>query len=191
METFQILSDQFNHFQHLFHRWLAIFFIISSYIFDLSSSPHTWGIRLTWRREQKLFRFIPTYVGHTKAGDSLAKRYAVHPHIRGAYIAHCVIPCAVTRFIPTYVGHTPLLTMYRAFLRFIPTYVGHTHGGERRRRHYPVHPHIRGAYASTHSFMPRKIRFIPTYVGHTSCGLCHQLRAPVHPHIRGAYTGPP
>ena len=45
METFQILSDQFNHFQHLFHRWLAIFFIISSYIFDLSSSPHTWGIR--------------------------------------------------------------------------------------------------------------------------------------------------
>lgn len=65
METFQILSDQFNHFQHLFHRWLAIFFIISSYIFDLSSSPHTWGIPLHNMQNKALFRFIPTYVGHT------------------------------------------------------------------------------------------------------------------------------
>ena len=32
METFQILLDQFSHFQHLFHGWLAISFIISSYI---------------------------------------------------------------------------------------------------------------------------------------------------------------
>lgn len=65
METFQILSDQFNHFQHLFHRWLAIFFIISSYIFDLSSSPHTWGILCKFLQVSPTTRFIPTYVGHT------------------------------------------------------------------------------------------------------------------------------
>lgn len=65
METFQILSDQFSHFQHLFHRWLAIFCIISSYIFDLSSSPHTWGILHLAFQLVPCGRFIPTYVGHT------------------------------------------------------------------------------------------------------------------------------
>ena len=87
METFQILSDQFNHFQHLFHRWLAIFFIISSYIFDLSSSPHTWGIPSTVSPYKLFRRFIPTYVGHTGEQGCAAGSCAVHPHIRGAYVA--------------------------------------------------------------------------------------------------------
>lgn len=85
METFQILSDQFNHFQHLFHRWLAIFFIISSYIFDLSSSPHTWGILSFCCKERRNVRFIPTYVGHTVFIYLVFIHFAVHPHIRGAY----------------------------------------------------------------------------------------------------------
>ena len=146
METFQILSDQFNHFQHLFHRWLAIFFIISSYIFDLSSSPHTWGIRLTWRREQKLFRFIPTYVGHTKAGDSLAKRYAVHPHIRGAYGDPSPACCWLVGSSPHTWGIQVLFHGLSLQLRFIPTYVGHTSFCGPVTPGYPVHPHIRGAY---------------------------------------------
>lgn len=85
METFQILSDQFNHFQHLFHRWLAIFFIISSYIFDLSSSPHTWGIHSFHLAGSRLPRFIPTYVGHTYHICLFLSAITVHPHIRGAY----------------------------------------------------------------------------------------------------------
>lgn len=85
METFQILSDQFNHFQHLFHRWLAIFFIISSYIFDLSSSPHTWGILFYDFNDVTEERFIPTYVGHTDDITHDIPSDAVHPHIRGAY----------------------------------------------------------------------------------------------------------
>lgn len=89
METFQILSDQFNHFQHLFHRWLAIFFIISSYIFDLSSSPHTWGIRKYVLNFKRCRRFIPTYVGHTHVLHGIHSFTPVHPHIRGAYNQLC------------------------------------------------------------------------------------------------------
>ena len=149
METFQILSDQFSHFQHLFHRWLAIFCIISSYIFDLSSSPHTWGIpgSITWSQQWR----------------------TVHPHLRGAYGTPPRHAVQKQRFIPTCVGHTPapphpapcrsvhphMRRAYRftaPFWASVPGSSPHT-WGIRCRRLPPlcrcsVHPHIRGAYAS-------------------------------------------
>ena len=175
METFQILSDQFSHFQHLFHRWLAIFFIISSYIFDLSSSPHTWGIPNDNARNQSTGRFIPTYVGHTWADLLKFMSRTVHPHIRGAYnirepadeIGAGSSPH--TWGIPCIAWQTKTTTT--------------------------VHPHIRGAYTNnmptmkhydgssphTWGILPVATqnraarRFIPTYVGHTLGGTGNQF----------------
>ena len=105
METFQILSDQFNHFQHLFHRWLAIFFIISSYIFDLSSSPHTWGIR---GRILSIV-FLP-----------------VHPHLCWAYPSLHLAAISQNGSSPHTWGILLRDRLFRPLVRFIPTYVGHT-----------------------------------------------------------------
>ena len=188
METFQILSDQFSHFQHLFHRWLAIFCIISSYIFDLSSSPHTWGIpgSITWSQQWR----------------------TVHPHLRGAYGTPPRHAVQKQRFIPTCVGHTPapphpapcrsvhphMRRAYRftaPFWASVPGSSPHT-WGIRCRRLPPlcrcsVHPHLRGAYESNTGTRPTIMRFIPTYVGHTGSGTPALSRYAVHPHIRGAY----
>ena len=125
METFQILSDQFNHFQHLFHRWLAIFFIISSYIFDLSSSPHTWGIR---GRILSIV-FLP-----------------VHPHLCWAYPSLHLAAISQNGSSPHTWGIRKYVLNFKRCRRFIPTYVGHTTSCATRPRHTTVHPHIRGAY---------------------------------------------
>ena len=92
------------------------------------------------------------------------------------------------RFIPTYVGHTVCQAIKNSLNRFIPTYVGHTVVVKCCFLHFPVHPHIRGAYggeadlssscigSSPHTWGIRSNsiigspfqRFIPTYVGHTA-----------------------
>ena len=125
METFQILSDQFNHFQHLFHRWLAIFFIISSYIFDLSSSPHTWGIR---GRILSIV-FLP-----------------VHPHLCWAYPSLHLAAISQNGSSPHTWGIQVAPRPFVVGSRFIPTYVGHTEPIPPNLGGAPVHPHIRGAY---------------------------------------------
>ena len=170
METFQILSDQFSHFQHLFHGWLAIFCIISSYIFDLSSSPHTWGIRgrilsivflpvhphLCWAYPSLHLAAISQNGSspHTwgiLSGSAVSGRFsAVHPHIRGAYSG------------PS--GNT-----------------GPSAGSS---------PHTWGIPENVIPVSPAE-RFIPTYVGHTLQSVLRTVSISVHPHIRGAYTGSP
>ena len=187
METFQILSDQFSHFQHLFHRWLAIFCIISSYIFDLSSSPHTWGIR---GRILSIV-FLP-----------------VHPHLCWAYPSLHLAAISQNGSSPHTWGIHGILCERLPDSRFIPTYVGHTRCAKRRWPGGPVHPHIRGAYvdmmhqisrhggSSPHTWgipaPPPGIyatpRFIPTYVGHTAHSFQSSSGTSVHPHIRGAYV---
>ena len=151
------------------------------------SSPHTWGILPISNCFIVIFRFIPTYVGHTSA--PAARKAALtgsSPHTWGILTDATNQPLNV-RFIPTYVGHTQI--------RDVPGHLG------------AVHPHIRGAYgicpassdfsfgSSPHTWgipdvatsQQAQARFIPTYVGHTSTSnLCAPLRA-VHPHIRGAY----
>ena len=49
------------------------------------SSPHTWGILESTCLMRRCSRFIPTYVGHTFCPLNERLKYAVHPHIRGAY----------------------------------------------------------------------------------------------------------
>ena len=210
METFQILSDQFSHFQHLFHRWLAIFCIISSYIFDLSSSPHTWGIR---GRILSIV-FLP-----------------VHPHLCWAYPSLHLAAISQNGSSPHTWGIHPWIAEQVNARRFIPTYVGHTVTQRYRDTPSSVHPHIRGAYSNppvqgytligsspptwgirrgrastaySYGSSPptwgiqrlqistgQLLRFIPTYVGHTRHRPRPAVSAPVHPHLRGAYTGPP
>lgn len=126
METFQILSDQFSHFQHLFHRWLAIFCIISSYIFDLSSSPHTWGIR---GRILSIV-FLP-----------------VHPHLCWAYPSLHLAAISQNGSSPHTWGIQPPGAHFVRRDRFIPTYVGHTRIKNLLISPRTVHPHIRGAYS--------------------------------------------
>lgn len=146
METFQILSDQFSHFQHLFHRWLAIFCIISSYIFDLSSSPHTWGIRgrilsivflpvhphLCWAYPSLHLAAIsqngssPHTWGIRLGVGGLHANFAVHPHIRGAYdIIHQGMKWGFGSSPHTW-GILDVGQDGDFCIRFIPTYVGHT-----------------------------------------------------------------
>ena len=207
METFQILSDQFSHFQHLFHRWLAIFCIISSYIFDLSSSPHTWGIR---GRILSIV-FLPVHPHLCWAYPSLhlaaISQNGSSPHTWGIQPpgAHFV---RRDRFIPTYVGHTATVAVMVLMLsgssphtwgilqdevisvggvRFIPTYVGHTLLPAASCVVPTVHPHIRGAYHRARNGVAHVARFIPTYVGHTWADLLKFMSRTVHPHIRGAY----
>ena len=93
--------------------------------------------------------------------------------------------------------------------RFIPTCVGNTCWAKVSRATGPVHPHVRGEYASTTSgrhssagssprawgiprrgrWPPRQSRFIPTCVGNTR--RCRRRSCPrtVHPHVRGEYQG--
>ena len=171
METFQILSDQFSHFQHLFHRWLAIFCIISSYIFDLSSSPHTWGIR---GRILSIV-FLP-----------------VHPHLCWAYPSLHLAAISQNGSSPHTWGILLPVIHWWGEARFIPTYVGHTWADLLKFMSRTVHPHIRGAYCNPLSanglrcgsspptwgiqgqlmYFVRRFRFITTYVGYTeSCRL--------------------
>ena len=142
METFQILSDQFSHFQHLFHRWLAIFCIISSYIFDLSSSPHTWGIR---GRILSIV-FLP-----------------VHPHLCWAYPSLHLAAISQNGSSPHTWGIRPTPSKAPAALRFIPTYVGHTQRVGCSLLRPTVHPHIRGAYG-TSSGRPESIRTVHPHI---------------------------
>lgn len=131
METFQILSDQFNHFQHLFHRWLAIFFIISSYIFDLSSSPHTWGIRICWlsARSQATVHPHLRRAYHWTAVRKMAgfshfsynftrKSYFVHLHIGGAMIE--ILYCTILYYGPPPVqGYHQFFAILYYFLKYV------------------------------------------------------------------------
>ena len=136
------------------------------------------------------FRFIPTYVGHTLDAAKAANVRSVHPHIRGAYMGRPAKIYVKNGSSPHTWGIRCDAGQTSARSRFIPTYVGHTscifvtHVGA------PVHPHIRGAYASARRWGKLSRRFIPTYVGHTSCWYCRIYSNTIHPHIRGAYGLP-
>ncbi len=151
------------------------------------SSPHTWGIHYMPYLPILLYRFIPTYVGHTGVKTIWQEQLTVHPHIRGAYSISEVStlqtsgssphtwgilrPAAPVpgpaRFIPTYVGHTAPGGEMCAGNRFIPTYVGHTERAfDEENKNDGSSPHTWGIPARPPQ-EGRIPRFIPTYVGHT------------------------
>ena len=113
----------------------------------LGSSPHTWGIHKVKLAVVDQRRFIPTYVGHTKAGYNRQRRIAVHPHIRGAYAHIGPSLCDISGSSPHTWGILYPSRLSSAAMRFIPTYVGHTWRIPCIMRRSSVHPHIRGAYS--------------------------------------------
>ena len=117
------------------------------------SSPHTWGIRHHFVCHSTNHRFIPTHVGHTSTGVWEQTLKTVHPHTRGAYSPQL----GQYYMVPGSSPHTwgiPLGRRGRCpVARFIPTYVGHTPVGFLVPKSGTVHPHIRGAYIISKSFL--------------------------------------
>ena len=97
---------------------------------DISgSSPPTWGILFAITYHPFSDRFIPTYVGHTKAITSPMQSATVHPHLRGAYWSYISTFKVVTGSSPPTWGIHIREKTPRPEKRFIPTYVGHTKKG--------------------------------------------------------------
>ena len=131
------------------------------------SSPPTWGIR-------------PSLPNSAVAS-------AVHPHLRGAYLAKQAENVDASGSSPPTWGILCRHKDLRTVGRFIPTYVGHTTHTRPKVPRITVHPHLRGAYLPVDPVVDAFVRFIPTYVGHTSpCVMQFGVHS-VHPHLRGAY----
>ena len=158
---------------------------------NCGSSPHTWGIRIQARPCDPCYRFIPTYVGHTITTPFRWVVSWVHPHIRGAYSFEPRPDVSDPGSSPHTWGirYRERLAVDR--IRFIPTYVGHTELRERPETRIAVHPHIRGAYASSFLIMVSVIGSSPHTWGIPLSRYLSSVCKSVHPHIRGAYTGPP
>ena len=171
------------------------------------SSPHTWGIQRLQISTGQLLRFIPTYVGHTRAGSPPILRRTVHPHIRGAYSGSGKSRSLKNGSSPHTWGIHRRYQPFRAGSRFIPTYVGHTSTvAARVASSTGSSPHTWGIRrflvgvqdadgSSPHTWgipcegilFNSPSRFIPTYVGHTRAAQIPGPAGSVHPHIRGAY----
>ena len=85
-------------------------------------------------------------------------------------------------------GHTLDPTLIPIWIRFIPTHVGHTIPSGIGIPPHPVHPHIRGAYASSSRFLCRSHGSSPHTWGIRRRSHTHRFGSAVHPHIRGAYA---
>ena len=172
------------------------------------SPPHAWGIPPGRAQCGDQGRFTPTCVGNTKGSSSSSQPRSVHPHMRGEYfwlvwgrwyphgspphawgiLAHGAAPIIAHRFTPTCVGNT--------LPRRCPP------------RRSPVHPHMRGEYATilaprgratgspphawgipdVHVLEAQVVRFTPTCVGNTRLYRTRRARSSVHPHMRGEYS---
>ena len=179
--------------------------------FTAGSSPRAWGIPIAFKRVINVRRFIPTCVGNTMVSSSSMVRCPVHPHVRGEYERHMLM-------IFRQSGSSPRAWGIRARCRgrwgpdrFIPTCVGNTCPDSFHSSLPPVHPHVRGEYATIHRLTdghggssPRAwgilanqkpslacFRFIPTCVGNTQGMTVPQWLFPVHPHVRGEYDDGP
>ena len=104
----------------------AYWYTSASFSASTGSSPHTWGIRRICPFAASRLRFIPTYVGHTGSGTPALSRYAVHPHIRGAYALGTTGVLGKIGSSPHTWGIRSYSLAASAVMRFIPTYVGHT-----------------------------------------------------------------
>ena len=108
--------------------------------------PHVCGVNSqTYLVDNKITRFIPTYVGLMNSFCKPCGTPAVHPHIRGVNAELHRALWHHHRFIPTYVGLIVQLS---------------PHCSEQS-----VHPHIRGVNVRPEDLLHTPFRFIPTYVG--------------------------
>ena len=110
------------------------------------SSPRAWGTLLRSRPADGEYRFIPTCVGNTGRPPATSRSPPVHPHVRGEHGSPTGVHRPSWGSSPRAWGtQRPRIGRTRG-LRFIPTCVGNTSAAPAAKRHWPVHPHVRGEH---------------------------------------------
>jgi len=133
---------------------------------------------------------------------------AVHPHVRGEYVAPPAQPHGDGGSPPRAWGILSSCVRYCRAPRFTPTCVGNTSHCRVPCLAPPVHPHVRGEYwvvPTAHTRRAgspprawgircnarpsvRQPRFTPTCVGNTRHSAIVYAVCAVHPHVRGEYS---
>src|SRR5665811_856270 len=85
------------------------------------SSPRVWGPQVTWAKEHRTVRFIPTRVGTTTSDKRSATAMSVHPHACGDHARHAGNRHATGGSSPRVWGPLPIDQIKIADRRFIPT----------------------------------------------------------------------
>ena len=114
---------------------------------DAGSSPRAWGILSAGWEALAERRFIPTCVGNTFLARSIVLNIAVHPHVRGEYLASMRSTRATGGSSPRAWGIRFTEKGRKFSPRFIPTCVGNTMCCASQTCWPSVHPHVRGEYA--------------------------------------------
>jgi len=112
------------------------------------SSPRAWGILRARRQIYCIFRFIPTCVGNTVPGNRDERLDPVHPHVRGEYASMLMPSMSLVGSSPRAWGIQSPRIWTVGQERFIPTCVGNTVTAAPAGDAFPVHPHVRGEYAT-------------------------------------------
>ena len=131
------------------------------------SPPHAWGIQHACHQVRNLLRFTPTCVGNTTAVQYREGPEAVHPHMRGEYIAWSFRHAFNVGSPPHAWGIHQVGRRCTGFLRFTPTCVGNTLPHELSHQPSPVHPHMRGEYPIGFRWSRTGTGSPPTCVGNT------------------------
>src|SRR5665811_2041446 len=111
------------------------------------SSPRVWGPQVTWAKEHRTVRFIPTRVGTTTSDKRSATAMSVHPHACGDHSIARTIEVADPGSSPRVWG--PRQTRWKPSRnrRFIPTRVGTTPDTPETVTQQADHPHACGDHS--------------------------------------------
>ena len=170
-------------------------------------SPRAWGSPARLALCRAYPRSIPTCVGLTRISARWARRWSVHPHVRGAHDVVLGVYREEYGPSPRAWGSRTGGFPYGTRDRSIPTCVGLTPTSAKPRVEDAVHPHVRGAHArwigpmvcddgpsprawgsqSTGGCPRPGFRSIPTCVGLTAPSPTCSGLTQVHPHVRGAH----
>ncbi len=132
-------------------------------------------------------RFTPTCVGNTFAPPLHRHAPTVHPHLRGEYFLTSSMRACHFGSPPPAWGIRAGAQARVLARRFTPTCVGNTAGSRASAPAPPVHPHLRGEYATIYGGLYADFRFTPTCVGNTRARRAGRSAGSVHPHLRGEY----
>src|SRR5665811_1453067 len=172
------------------------------------SSPRVWGPQVTWAKEHRTVRFIPTRVGTTTSDKRSATAMSVHPHACGDHSGVMPVAAVISGSSPRVWGPHRNARPRARWGRFIPTRVGTTTSLPGSLTARSVHPHACGDHTASRSsdvshcgssprvwgpltpghHARRKKRFIPTRVGPTERGRGDMAQWSVHPHACGDHA---
>ena len=134
---------------------------------DPGPSPRAWGIHSQRDSCTLCRRSIPTCVGNTAKHLGISRSSAVHPHVRGEYYSHSLLPRIPLGPSPRAWGILRASPASLRLSRSIPTCVGNTSTVTCPLRVLTVHPHVRGEYVADDEPLKEGERSIPTCVGNT------------------------